>query len=481
VNASAVVDRTGGRALIALAAAALRWLAAPVAMLVLAASPAGAMTIQRVVSPGGIEAWLVHDSALPLIAVEFAFLGSADQDPAGKPGVASMATSLLDEGAGPFDAAAFHDRLERQAIELSFRAGRDYLRGTLRTLKDHRDEAFDYLRLALSEPRFDAADVERIRAQIVARLRRDSMSPNDMASRRWWATAFPNHPYGEPVIGTLESLPRITVDDLKAYTRHVLARDTLKIAVVGDIDAETTGRLLDRTFGALPAKAELTPVAAVVPQGLGQRIVIQLDVPQAVVNFGGPGIARSDPDFMAAYIVNHILGGGSFSSRLYREVREKRGLAYGVSDSLVWLNRAALLLGHTATRADATGQTIEIVEHEIRRLAEEGPTEEEFDKAKTYLKGSFALGLDTSNRIASQLVQMQLDNLGIDYIERRPTLIDAVTLADAKRVAKRLLDEGLLMVVVGRPEGVVSTDGGEFGASAGQPAKPRQPAAVRGP
>ena len=199
------------------------------------------------------------------------------------------------------------------------------------------------------------------------------------------------------------------------------------------------------------------------------------------MNFGGPGIARSDPDFIAAYIVNHILGGGSFSSRLYREVREKRGLAYGVSDSLVWLNRTALLLGHTATRADATGQTIEIVEHEIRRIAEEGPTEEEFVKAKTYLKGSFALGLDTSNRIASQLVQMQLDNLGIDYIERRPALIDAVTLADAKRVAKRLLDEGLLMVVVGRPEGVVSTDASDLGASAGQPAKPRQPAAVRGP
>ena len=218
------------------------------------------------------------------------------------------------------------------------------------------------------------------------------------------------------------------------------------------------------------------------PQGLGRRIVIHLDVPQAVVNFGGPGIARSDPDFMAAYIVNHILGGGSFSSRLYREVREKRGLAYGVSDSLVWLNHTALLLGGTATRADATGQTIEIIEHEIRRIAEEGPTEEEFVKAKTYLKGSFALGLDTSNRIASQLVQMQLDNLGIDYIERRPGLIDAVTLADAKRVAKRLLDDGLLVTVVGRPEGVTSTDGGELGASAGQPRQAaRNRPAVRGP
>jgi zinc protease len=307
----------------------------------------------------------------------------------------------------------------------------------------------------------------------MSRLQRDTVSPNDIASRTWWATAFPGHPYGQPVNGTIDSLPSITVDDLKSYTRRVLARDGLKIAVVGDIDAETTGMLLDRTFGALPAKAKLTPVAYAVPQGLGRRIVTELDVPQSVVNFGGPGIPRRDPDFMAAYIVNHILGGGSFSSRLYREVREKRGLAYGISGSLIWLDYASLLLGSTATRADATGQTIDLVQQQIRKLGEEGPTEEEFVKAKTYLKGSFALGLDTSNRIASQLVQMQLDNLGIDYIERRPALIDAVTLDDAKRVAKRLLDSGLLITVVGRPGGVSPTQGG-VAASPSPAAKPGQ-------
>jgi zinc protease len=414
------------------------------------------MQIERVVSRGGIEAWLVRHPGAPLIAVDFAIRGSADQDPADKPGVANLATSLLDEGAGPFDAVTFHDRLERKAIELSFRAGREHLRGTLRTLKENRDEAFDYLRLALTEPRFDEQAVERARAQVMSRLQRETVSPNDMASHNWWATAFPGHPYGRPVNGTLESVPRITVNDLRSYTSRVLARSTLKIALVGDIDAETTGALLDRTFGSLPAEAVLEPIASAVPQGLGRRIVIQLDVPQAVVNFGGPGISRSDPDFMAAYIVNHILGGGSFTSRLYREVREKRGLAYGISDSLVWLNHTALLFGSTATRADATGQTIEIIEREIRRLAEEGPTEEEFVKAKTYLKGSFALGLDSSNRIASQLVKIQLDDLGIDYIERRSSLIDAVTLADAQRVAKRLCNNGLLVTVVGRPEGVTN-------------------------
>jgi zinc protease len=429
------------------------------AVFFLAVPRAHAVTIERVVSRGGIEAWLVRNST-PMIALEFAILGSADQDPADKPGVATMVASLLDEGAGPFDAMAFHDRLESHAIEIGFSAGRDHFRGTLRSLKENRDEAFDYLRLALTEPRFDAEAVERMRAQIMARLRRDTVSPNDIASRSWWAAAFPGHPYGRPVDGTLESLPRITVDDLRSFTRRVLARDHLTIAMVGDIDPQAAGELIDRTFGTLPPTAELTPVAEVVAQGLGRRIVINLDVPQAVVNFGGPGIRRSDPDFMAAYIVNHVLGGGSFSSRLYREVREKRGLAYGISDSLVWLNYSALILGSTATRADATGKTLEIIEHEMRRLAQEGPSEEELSKAKTYLKGSYALGLDTSNSIAAQLVQIQLDNLGIDYIERRPALIDAVTLADARRVAKRLLDGGVLITVVGRPEGVTSKEGG---------------------
>jgi zinc protease len=190
--------------------------------------------------------------------------------------------------------------------------------------------------------------------------------------------------------------------------------------------------------------------------GLGGRTLVDLNVPQAVLTFGGPGISRSDPDFMAAYIVNHILGGGTFSSRLYREVREVRGLAYGVNTSLVWFQHGAVMIGGTATRSDATGETIEVIAQEYRRMAAEGPTEDELAKTKTYLKGSFALNLDTSTKIASQLVQMQVDNLGIDYIDRRAALIDAVTLADARRVAKRLMSDGLLVTVVGRPKGVTA-------------------------
>jgi zinc protease len=423
----------------------------------LLAAPALATTIERVVSPGGIEAWLVHEPAVPMIAVDFAFVGGAAQDAPGKGGTASLAASLLDEGAGDIDAKTFHARLERKAIELGFQAERDTLRGTLRTLTENKDEAFDYLRLAVTQPRFDATDVEVIRAQLLSMLRRASTSPTDIASQRWWQLAFADHPYGRPVNGTLESLPTVTIGDLKDYAHRVMARSNLKVAVVGDIDAEAVKVMLDRVFGALPAQPDLRPVANVAPQGLGRRVVVKVDVPQTVVMFGGPGIARKDPDFMAAYLVNHILGGGAFSSRLYQEVREKRGLAYSVYDSLVWLNHSALFIGGTATRADRANETLDVIDKEIHRLATDGPTAKELAEAKAYLNGSFVLNLDTSSKIAALLVQLQLDGLGIDYFTRRPEMINAVTLDDARRVAKRMLDGGMLVTVAGRPEGLVST------------------------
>ena len=418
---------------------------------------ASAMTIEKIVSPGGIEAWLVREKSLPLVTLNYAFHGGASQDDADKAGTANLTADLLDEGAGELDGKTFHERLENRAIEMSFQVGRDYIYGSLRTLNDNRDEAFDLLRLALSNPRFDADAIDRIRGQTMATLQRDTTNPNDLASRRWWQTAFPDHPYGRESKGTLESVPRITAADLREYVRRVFARNDLKVSIVGDVDAKTAGMLIDRAFGALPAKNDLKPIANATPTGLGKRIVINVDVPQAVVTFGGQGIARQDPEFMAAYIVNHILGGGSFSSRLYREVREKRGLAYGVSDSLVWFRRAAVMLGGTATRADRTADALAVIEQEVKRMAEEGPTPEELAAAKSFLKGSYALSLDTSGKIAAQLTQIQIDDLGIDYVHRRSALIDAVTIEDAKRVAKRLYGGGLLVTVAGKPKGLTSS------------------------
>lgn len=413
---------------------------------------AHATNIQRVVSPGGIEAWLVQDATVPLLAMDFAFAGGSAQDPKTKPGVANLTTRLLDEGAGDLDNQAFRDRLERRAIEISFNATRDTTRGSLRTLKENRDEAFELLRLSMTAPRFDAEPLERIRTQILSGLRRETTSPNSLSNRRWWETAFPDHPYSRPGNGTLESVPTITADDLRGHVKRVLARDGLKIAVVGDIDAETLGPALDRVFGGLPAKADLVAVPHARPAGIGKRIDVPLDVPQTVITFGGAGLPRSDPDFMTAYVLNYMLGVSSFSSRLYREVREKRGLAYSVYTSLVWLDGTELFIGGTATRADRAEEAIATIKEEVAKFGAEGPTQEELDEAKSYLKGSQMLALDTSSKIAGQLVQYQLDNLGIDYINRRNSLIDAVTLDDARRVARRLWSDGMLFTVVGRAQ-----------------------------
>jgi zinc protease len=425
-------------------------------------SPAQAATkIERVVSPGGIEAWLVSDPSVPLVAINFAFRGGANQDPPGKPGVAYMTSGMMDEGAGELDAKAFQSRAERNAVELNFTAHRDEIRGSLKVLKDRKDEGFDLLRLAVTSPRFDQDAIERVRAQILTALRRETTNPNDIGNRLWWRTAFPEHPYGRPTNGTLESVPTISQQDLRDYTKRVFARDRLKIAVVGDIDAKTLGPVLDKIFGTLPAKSELQQVPSAKMDAVGKRIFVPLDVPQAVVNFGGVGIPRKDPDFIPAYIVNHILGGGSFSSRLYREVREKRGLAYSVYSYLLPLDVTALFMGGTQTRADKADETVGLIESEIRRLAESGPTAEELEKSKSYLRGSYPLNFDTSTKIANLLVQIQLDDLGIDYIERRNGLIEAVTLDDVRRVAKRLLDGGILVTVVGRPQdGKAAKQGG---------------------
>jgi len=449
------------------------------AALALAASFAFALTlptpsfaatrIQHLISPGGIEAWFVQDATVPLIAMEYAFGGGAAQDPADKPGVGNMVASLIDEGSGDLDSKAFHERLDRRAIELSFSVTRDNFRGSLRMLKDNKDEAFDLLHLALTDAHLDNADVERIRSQIMSGLHRDTTNPNSLASRKFLELAFPNHPYGRPGTGTLESVPTITVADMRDYIKRVIAKDTLKIAVVGDVDPATLGQLLDKTFGSLPAKANLTPVPDIVATKPPQRAFVPLDVPQTTITFGGPGVARHDPKFMAAYIDNHIMGGGGLSSRLYREVREKRGLAYSVFESLLWMDHSALVVGNTGTRADRAGDSIDAIDREVRKFAEEGPTQQELDEAKSYLKGSQMLQLDTSSKLASALLQYQLDKLPIDYLDKRAGIIDAVTLDDAKQAAKRLWGQGVISVVVGRePQAAAQTT-----AAPGSPPPPK--------
>lgn len=418
---------------------------------VAAALPVSATTVTEVVSPGGIRAWLVSDDTVPLVAMQFAFRGGATQDPADRPGVSNFLSGMLDEGAGDLDSATFQRRLETLAVRLGFDAGRDSFQGGLGTLAPRTREAFELLALALTKPRFDPEPMDRMRAQFVASLKREETEPEAIASRLFAEGTFPGHPYGRPAGGTPETMAAITRDDLAAYHRANLARDNLVVGVVGAITAEELAPLLDVAFGGLPARADLKPVAEATPV-LGERLSATLPTPQTTIRFGSIGLKRDDPDFMAAYVMNHILGGGGFSSRLYDEVREKRGLAYSVWSGIAPYTYAGLFLAGTSTQSSQAGETVALMEAEIRRMAEAGPTPEELQTAKTFLIGNYALRFDSSGKIADQLVGLQLDGLPIDYFTTRNTLVEAVTLEDVKRVAARVLGGPLTVVTVGPPQ-----------------------------
>jgi zinc protease len=411
--------------------------------------------VKVLTSASGVEAWHVESDVVPLIAVSFIFEGGSAHDPHDKPGVAQMLARLLDEGAGEYDSDAFQERLAARAIELSFNAGNDAIGGSLKTLVKHADEAFELLRLALVEPRFDSDAIERVRAQTIAGLRYQQNDPGVMATRRFFEEGFAGHAYGRPTSGTPESVAAITRDDLIAMHRAMIARGRVKIAVVGAIDSSNLSMLLDKVFGALPEAKPLSAIPHANLQKVGSRIVVDLDVPQSVIRFGTPGIAWREPGFIPAYVLNHIYGGGSFTSRLFQEVREKRGLAYSVGTSLVSYRVASMTWGYTATKNERVVECLDVIAGEMMRLKEEGPSDEELQKAKDYLIGSYALGFDTSTKIAHTLVQIAFEGLGIDYIARRNALVGSVTQADIREAAQRIFGDGrMLTVIAGRPTGL---------------------------
>ncbi len=422
-------------------------------LLLLISLPAqAAVKIQEVRSDGGITAWLVEDYSVPIVSLRFSFAGGEAQDPSGKEGLANLMTGLFDEGAGELDSDTFQTRLDDAGAEMSFSARRDNIYGAMRMLADQKDEALDLLRLAIASPRFDQAPLDRIRSQVVAGIQSQARNPEVEAGRRWMVALYGDHPYARPDEGTEASLKTITADDLRAFHKALFAREKLRVAVVGAIDAETLKRDLDKLFGALPEKPVLTPVADVVPK-LAQVIRYEYALPQTGLRLAYPGVARSAPDFFAAVLMNHILGGGTFTSRLFQEVRERRGLTYGIDSSIVnYENANALVIG-TSTRAGKGEETLGIIRDVVRRMAEDGPTEAELAAAKKYLIGAYAINnLDSSGSIASTLVELQLDGLGADYIEHRADYINAVTLKETRAVANKLLSAEPAVLIVGPPE-----------------------------
>ena len=428
------------------------------ALVVSVALPARAgVEIEEVISPGGIRAWLVQEPSIPFMALELRFRGGVSLDPADKRGATYLMTGLLEEGAGEMDARAFAAAREGLAASIGFDAFSDEVSVSARFLTENRDAGVELLRAALVETRFDTDAMERVRAQVISGLRSDAQNPSRVAGRAFDALMYGDHPYASPRAGSEEVVAGLTRDDLIAARDRVLTRDRVVAGAVGDITPEALGLLLDHLLGDLPATGgeDVPPAPHLLEGGM---TVIDFRTPQAVAVFGHRGIRQEDPDFFAAFLIDHIFGGSGFDSRLMQEVREKRGLTYGIGTSLVSLDQAEVVIGQVATANGRMAETIEVVREEWRRMGEEGVTAEELDRAKTFITGAYPLRFDGNAQIARILVGMQLSGLPIDYIATRNDRMNAVTLEDANRVARDIYrPEDLHFVIVGQPAGLEAT------------------------
>lgn len=413
--------------------------------------------IKELTTPGGINTWLVEDHSIPFVALELRFRGGAALDLPGKRGATNLMMALLEEGSAELDSRGFARAVEGLAASFSYDTGDDGVSVSAKMLTENRAEAAALLRASLVEPRFEQADVERVRAQVISIIQSDLKDPRDISARAFDTLVYGDHPYGSSRNGTLESVAALTRDDIVTAHANALARDRLYVSAVGDITADELMVLLDELLGDLPATGAPLPLDAA-PNLPGGVKVVEFDTPQSVATFAQSGIDRDDEDFFAAYVLNHILGGGGFESRLMTEVREKRGLTYGVYSYLLDMDSAQVWMGSVSSANDRVAEAVEVIRAEWARIREDGVTEAELNDAKTYLTGAYPLRFDGNGPIANIAVGMQMEGLPTDYIANRNDMVNAVTLDDVNRVAQELMDpDSLTFVVTGKPEGLETT------------------------
>lgn len=410
------------------------------------------LDIIEVESQSGLKAWLVEDHSIPVIALKFSFRGAgAANDPPEKQGLSRMAANTMDEGAGKLDSQAFQKDLQDMVAELHFNSGRDHFGGEVKTLTRNSDRVFALLRMALMSPRFDDEPVARMREANKSRIRSAMADPEWVAARIQNDVIYAGHPYAMNSGGTLSTLDNITVEDLRTFARN-LGRDRLVVAAAGDITPEDLSLLLDEVFGALPAQSQITEVADIALQNKGKTYIYKRDIPQTIVEIIQPGIDRHDPDFLTAQVMNYTLGAAGFGSRLTKQVREMRGLTYGIYTYLMDLDHADGLAITTSTKNESVKEILDLIRGEWNAMKTAPVTDAELSSAKSYLVGSLPLSLTSTEQIASVIHSLQMDDMPIDYLDRRKAQIETTTAADVARVAEKLLDaDAFVTVLVGQP------------------------------
>jgi zinc protease len=362
-------------------------IAATLTALFLALPASANIDIEEVTSPGGIEAWLVEDPSIPFVALGFWFVGGSALEPAESRGATYLMTGLLEEGAAEMDAQGFAAAVEGLAASFEFDSYRDAVVISAQMLSQNRDEAAALLRVALTEPSFDESAIERVRGQVLSIIEGNARDPGEIATATFNAQAYGDHPYGAPQEGTLETVGALTRDDILAAHRAALTRERVVVGAAGDITPEELGLLIDGILGGLPAEAPPRPDLA--EFGLdGGTTVVDFPSPQSVAFFGHRGIERDDPDFFAAFVLNQVLGGGGFRSRLMEEVRVERGLTYGISTFLSLADLSPALLGRFSSSNDLVGEAIEVVRAQWADISANGITQAELDDAIRYMTGN---------------------------------------------------------------------------------------------
>jgi zinc protease len=363
-------------------------------------------------------------------------------------------TDLIEEGAGDLEAQGFAAAREELAARFSFSSDADGISVSAQFLTENRDAALALLADALTRPRFDQDALDRVRGQVLAGLANDAKDPSAIAAARANAAIFGDHPYGSDDSGTPQSVAALTRADMQAAFAATIAKDRVIIAAAGDISAQDLGAALDALLGGLPATGAPLPPRAT-PDFSGDMIVQDFPSPQSVVRFSQAGIVVNDPDFLAATLVNEILGGGRFTARLMTALREERGLTYGISTGLASLQLAETLGGGFDTSNDKAAEAVAVLQEEWAKMASGDITQAEFAAAQTYMIGAYPLRFDSNGAIAAILVGMQINGFDIDYPKTRNARVAALTLEDVQRVAQRLLrPDALQITIVGQPVGL---------------------------
>ena len=417
--------------------------------------PVWAFDIQEVTSPGGIKAYLVESHAIPLISMEFAFDGGSGLDPDGKDGTGQFLTGLMDEGADDLTGEQFRRARDHISMKLQFDTGSDNFYGSFSTLSQNAGEAFELLRKTVTHPRLESEPVERMRAYFMQNAEATERDQSSIAGMAWMNLAFPNHAYSRRISGTQQSLAAITRDDIAKFHDTVFSRSGMKIAVTGDIDAKTLGVALDRIFISLPDTPVPHPSKSVVVTDGPVTKLIDYDGPQTIFIFGGKGTRDADPDDFANFVLCQILGGRASFALLSQEVREKRGLTYGISYTSSSMQLSGLNYGGFSTANANAGAALKLVKETLSAMAKSGPTDDQLRLAKSYLMGGYALRFDSNSAIANYLLGLQVRGLPKDFSNTRNEKINAVTRDQVRAAAKKYLEPGKMIVVaVGKPEGL---------------------------